>query len=199
MERQHQRGLPGTPPDGVTRAGPTLRCTSSVLHRLTDLSFAATFPPKRTQTHACMHARTCTDTSTRMHTDTKTHMQARMHLDRHMFYFALSVTTKACSISMAWCPNYFLTLYNVRWRTKKSLKGVFPDNKGDEKKKIRIKENKLIVHVVGWQVRVREDGGQETLGRLTYGGKLASPFTAHPKKDATTGAPPCSRNAFRPG
>jgi len=39
------------------------------------------------------------------------------------------------------------------------------------------------------QVRVLCDGLIQTLGRVTYGGKMNHPFTAHPKIDPKTGEP----------
>lgn len=39
------------------------------------------------------------------------------------------------------------------------------------------------------QIRVHGDAHVETLERVTYGGRLAGYFTAHPKKDPATGAP----------
>ena len=37
------------------------------------------------------------------------------------------------------------------------------------------------------QVRIMCDGLIQTLGRVTYGGKVDHPFTAHPKIDPKTG------------
>ena len=41
--------------------------------------------------------------------------------------------------------------------------------------------------VVCLQMRVLCDGIVDTLGRITFGGKVKHPFTAHPKVDPITG------------
>ena len=46
------------------------------------------------------------------------------------------------------------------------------------------------VWLLTWQVRVHSDARIETLGRETYGGGIARPFTAHPKVDPVTGGVP---------
>ena len=43
---------------------------------------------------------------------------------------------------------------------------------------------------LGTQVRVHGDAHMETLERLTFGGKMLGPWSAHPKTDPATGARP---------